>query len=126
MSPQKPPQRNPRFARISPAAEESQSALSDAARDVLAERRRQQEVEGWTPEHDDPYKNGELARAAACYAICSVYGHFKSNAPAGWPWAKIWWKPTDSRRDLVKAAALIMAEIERLDRITAKKSGEQS
>lgn len=27
-----------------------------------------------------------------------------------------WWKPTNRRRDLVKAAALILAEIERLDR----------
>jgi hypothetical protein len=27
-----------------------------------------------------------------------------------------WWKPTNRRRDLVKAGALILAEIERLDR----------
>jgi hypothetical protein len=28
----------------------------------------------------------------------------------------MWWKPKDRRRDLVRAAALIIAEIERLDR----------
>jgi len=33
-----------------------------------------------------------------------------------WPWAEKWWKPKNERRDLVKAAALILAEIERLDR----------
>src|SRR5690606_333611 len=38
-----------------------------AARDVLAERRRQIEAEGWTPGHDDKHAEG-LACAAACYA----------------------------------------------------------
>ena len=31
-------------------------------------------------------------------------------------WSKDWWKPKDKRRDLIRAAALIVAEIERLDR----------
>jgi len=30
-------------------------------------------------------------------------------------WAREWWKPKDRRRDLIRAAALIVAEIERLD-----------
>lgn len=38
-----------------------------------------------------------------------------------WPWDESWWKPTTPRRDLVKAAALILAEIERLDRMAAAK-----
>ena len=33
-----------------------------------------------------------------------------------WPWAAEWWKPKDCRRNLVRAGALILAEIERLDR----------
>jgi hypothetical protein len=33
-----------------------------------------------------------------------------------WPWHDDWWKPKDRRRDLIRAAALIVAEIERLDR----------
>lgn len=35
-----------------------------------------------------------------------------------WPhsWASCWFKPTNRRRDLVKAAALLIAEIDRLDR----------
>lgn len=36
---------------------------------IAAERLRQVEEEGWTPEHDDRHEDGELACAAACYAI---------------------------------------------------------
>jgi hypothetical protein len=42
----------------------------------------------------------------------------KTFSPARWPWSQDWWKPTNPRRDLVKAGALIAAEIERLDRAT--------
>lgn len=85
-----------------------------AAHDVLAERKRQQSAEGWTPDHDDHYTAGELAAAAACYAY---FGWMRTGrAPTEWPWASEWWKPSDRRRDLVKAGALILAEIERLDR----------
>ena len=37
-------------------------------RDVVAERVRQVEQEGWTAEHDDAHDLAELAEAAACYA----------------------------------------------------------
>jgi hypothetical protein len=37
-----------------------------------------------------------------------------------WPWSVQWWKPKDRRRDLVRAGALIVAEIERLDRAAAR------
>lgn len=85
---------------------------SHALLDVAAERRRQQEAEGWTPEHDDQHGKGELAVAAACYARPR---RFKS-APADWPWSQEWWKPKTRRQDLVRATALLLAEIERLDR----------
>ncbi len=88
---------------------------SAAARDVLAERRRQIEAEWWTPEHDNQFVDRELAKAAACYAI--------DNA-AMWPWSMSWWKPSNSRRNLVKAGALILAEIERLDRLPSAPSQE--
>jgi hypothetical protein len=84
-----------------------------AARDVLAERQRQISVEGWTPEHDDMHDNRELAHAAACYAYPELTGVQELKA---WPWAPGWWKPKGYRRNLVKAGALILAEIERLDR----------
>jgi hypothetical protein len=84
-----------------------------AARDVLAERRRQVGAEGWTVAHDDTHCNGEMAQAAACYAIKSA----GLSAPAKfWPWSVHWFKGSDPRRCLVKAGALILADIERIDR----------
>ena len=98
--------------------------ISQAEMDIYDERRRQIDAEGWTPEHDDQHHNGSMARAAAAYAVHTslsdeVYqsGHIN---PAFWPWAEKWWKPTNRRRDLVKAGALIIAEIERLDRLAAR------
>ena len=35
---------------------------------AVAERRRQIEVKGWTPEHDAIHIRGQLIRAAICYA----------------------------------------------------------
>lgn len=94
------------------------NAQSAAARDVLAERRRQVEAEGWTPEHDDQYQHGEMARAAACYASINSY-----PTPSMWPWAPEWWKPRDFRSNYVRAAALLLAEIERIDRAAARPAG---
>lgn len=93
----------------------SEIEMTKAAADVLAERRRQIEAEGWTPEHDDEHSVGEMAKAAACYALVSA--GFNPDATINvWPWHRRWWKPSDTRCNLVKAAALILAEIERLDR----------
>jgi len=95
---------------------------TSAARDVLAERKRQVEAEGWTPEHDDQHGRGQMAGAAACYALGSgVVEHWAAPMAAKdfWPWDAKWWKPSTPRRNLVKAAALILAEIERLDRASS-------
>ena len=99
--------------------------MTDAARDVLAERQRQINAEGWTQGHDDRHAVGELAGAAACYAMQAALDSIgdrrlsrtvKATIGELWPWSAQWWKPTTNRRDLIKAAALIIAEIERLDR----------
>ncbi len=88
--------------------------------DVQAERRRQITAEGWTPEHDDEHDNGEMARAAACYALAGSSAPSDGTAALlvslAWPWDEQWWKPSTARRDMVKACALALAEIERLDR----------
>ncbi|HGN1049647.1 TPA: hypothetical protein ACOB67_000657 [Pseudomonas aeruginosa] len=88
--------------------------------DVQAERKRQVEAEGWTPEHDDEHSHGQMARAAACYALAGSSAPNDGTAALlvslAWPWDEQWWKPTTTRRDLVKACALGLAEIERLDR----------
>ena len=89
-------------------------SLSNAVQSVISERQRQQSVEGWTPEHDDEHAEGEMAEAAACYAMFANHQGF--SLPAHWPWAREWWKQSGQRRDLVKAGALILAEIERIDR----------
>lgn len=100
--------------------------------EIAAERERQIKKEGWSSKHDDQHRDGSLSRAAACYAAhASAYQRVASDVDMtvyrkveprqstgefGWPWAAKWWKPKDPRRDLVRAGALIVAEIERLDR----------
>lgn len=90
-----------------------------ALADVAAERRRQVIQEGWAPERDDKYEAEELAQAAAAYALSAA--GLPDTANDVWPlgWAMSWFKATTPRRDLIKAGALILAEIERLDRATA-------
>lgn len=97
-----------------------------ALADVAAERKRQIADECWTPGHDDEHGNGEMAKAAACYCLTSrspkqlqvsLKGpHQPLPIKAMWPWRMLWFKPKNPRRDLVRAGALILAEIERLDR----------
>lgn len=100
---------------------EQKPVLSQAIADIIAERQRQIAVEGWTQEHDDEHGHGELAAAAACYALLANHQGF--STPAHWPWSPDWWKQTSERNDLIKAGALIAAEIERIDR-TQLRNGE--
>lgn len=90
---------------------------------IQNERIRQTDVEGWTPEHDASHVNGELALVAAYYAMSEKQrldeistNSFVYDAPTGFPWSNEWWKPTPENRikELVKAGALIAAEIDRL------------
>lgn len=99
------------------ALEPAPATPAEAAKDVLAERQRQISTEGWTPEHDDTHINREMAQAAACYTL-NAAGWKTEALRECWPraWASAWFKPTDQRHNLVKAGALILAEIERLDR----------
>lgn len=102
------------------------AAKSKAGSDVLAERQRQIEEEHWSPLHDDKHSTGELAGAAACYALTGVQ-HWAAPLVMKqlWPWEERWWKPVNTRRDLVRAGALILAEIERLDRLAAYRTEQQ-
>lgn len=146
--------------RIFAPAPAVESAQVKAWTDVLAERRRQVEAEGWTPAHDDEHDKGEMAGAAAVYALHgATYKPWQPPEPKGfeavrearkeaskslgtlksalasmraknpapprcWPWHIDWWKPSDPRRNLVKAGALILAEIERLDRASLATDAE--
>lgn len=94
--------------------------------DIKAERLRQMHQEHWSTQHDDRHTRGELAQAAGCYALHAGQPEpaqvRPGYAPQDWPWEARWWKPKDRRRDLVRAGALIVAEIERLDRAAARKT----
>lgn len=108
--------------RILSAIEPQEGWRSRATDDVLAERKRQVDAEGWTLAHDDQHDNGEMAAAAVCYAFTAVRSPHEIQNRI-WPWASDWWRPSDSRRNLVKAGALILAEIERLDRLSTPPAG---
>lgn len=101
-----------------------------AIKDVINERQRQINQEFYSTENDDEYEQNELLRAAVCYAenvvrrgwvFDSNFGpdvYQEEEVPDLWPWDLDFWKPKNPRRDLVRAAALIIAEIERIDRST--------
>ncbi|MDD5484219.1 MAG: hypothetical protein PHP98_11320 [Kiritimatiellae bacterium] len=88
---------------------------------IAEERKRQVEEEGWKAEHDAAHIGGELARAAACYAlpqVMSLQSELISvvvDRGVFWPWSIKCFKPTkdDRVRELQKAGALIAAEIDR-------------
>lgn len=100
---------------------------SQAMVDVFNERQRQIEKEGYSTANDDLYRSNELVRAGAGY-VNQVVGrswtynketpevYQNEEVPEFWPWAESFWKPKSPREDLVRAAALLIAEIERIDR----------
>ncbi|MNT74335.1 hypothetical protein D3C72_2131460 [compost metagenome] len=81
-------------------------------------------AEGWTPEHDDVHANFDMAYAAACYAMADDWTE-EEGTPEHWPWAPHWWKPKSARQNLVRAGALILAEIERRDRAALSREQPQ-
>jgi hypothetical protein len=100
---------------------------ADAAVQMLVERERQINAEGFEPGHDEEHPEGELATAGAFYALASAMA---APAPAAapsrlifyvepdpwefrWPLEPEWWKPKDRLRDLVRAGALLAAEADR-------------
>jgi hypothetical protein len=101
--------------------------MSKALELIAAERARQKSVEGWTEQHDDDHGDDVLARAAACYASPLRHPDPRVSTPLGWPWSGAHWKPTpkDRVRELVKAGALIVAEIERLQRAARPVASER-
>jgi hypothetical protein len=103
--------------------------MSPAVVAIAAERRRQTDVEGWDAAHDDQHTDRSLALVAALYATPIRLTNFAGNDP--WPWryldddlqsrtppSNCWDKREkhDERRRLVISGALLVAELERLDR----------
>lgn len=78
---------------------------------IAAERQRQIDQEGYTPDLDrEHYRDNQLIRAAMAYLTTDQPNTWY------WPWPPSTFKPTpeDRRRELAKAGALIAAEIDRL------------
>ena len=98
---------------------------------IEAERERQIAEEGYDSDHDADHDGGELSDAAACYA-CAASAMIRGASAEelcepiidGYDWMLMWpfdaeWfklKPDDPIRNLVKAGALLAAEIDRLQR----------
>lgn len=86
---------------------------------ILAERKRQVTGEGFTAEHDLTHDRNELTRAAMAYLRSALEPRGATRGRVGyhvvgWPFEPDTWKPEDTPiRDLVKAGALIAAEIDR-------------
>ncbi|HEL7748804.1 TPA: hypothetical protein UL761_000308 [Stenotrophomonas maltophilia] len=97
--------------------------LGPGVQAIAIERQRQMAAERFTSTHDEQYQRGELAKAAVAYAQLAAMeldagtrGHIGwLNPPAIWPWEAHWWKPVDARRDLVRAGALIAAQLDLID-----------
>jgi hypothetical protein len=102
------------------------------AEELAAERTRQISGEGYSLAHDDRHACAELAMAAAAYCLAgasSIHacaatepkaqplpGTMVDTIRRTWPWDLRGFKPQDERRSLVKAGAMIIAEIGRRDR----------
>ena len=90
---------------------------------IAKERERQIEQEDYTSLHDDKHRKFELTLAAMSYCdACAnrdpLAKRISDSRPTSdWPWDVDDWKPSDNViRNLVKAGALIAAEIDRLQR----------
>lgn len=81
---------------------------------IAAERLRQIEQEGYTPEEDRRYNcPSDMIWAGIAHAAAAVSGDF-AEAACIWPWRQDTFKPTNKFRDLEKAGALLAAAHDRL------------
>jgi NTP pyrophosphatase (non-canonical NTP hydrolase) len=97
---------------------------------IAAERIRQIAQKGFTDEHDDEHRLGELTDAAMCFNLAgdgmSLRGWTQEEARREmlafcWPWEDQWCKPAPTAiGNYAKAGALIAAEIDRQKRMQAK------
>ena len=78
---------------------------------ISGERWRQINEEGYDANHDAQHTAGEMIDAACAYLYATLgYGY----APDYWPFDHAGFKPGTKIENLVKAGALIAAEIDRL------------
>jgi len=93
---------------------------SEAIELIWTERERQLAL-GYNAAHDDKRPAGALVDAALCHAM-TRHGHNVAIAKKLWPYASKF-TPAPTQKDaLIRAAALLLAEIERMLR---KEGGAQ-
>lgn len=102
--------------------------MSRGAAMIVKERDRQKREEGFDTAHDDEHSAGEMIDAAYSY-LSAVQDRDADDVdvddpPMAWPWSPDWWKPKDDIRDLVRAGALIAAEIDRRLRAADQRSAK--
>lgn len=111
---------------LAPTSREAMRILTGAAlQAVIAERVKQVDRYGRTLASDLATNDrADLALAGTSYANAAIdqitatgkEPDLAKPDPMTWPWAAMHWKPeADARNNLVKAAALIWAAIDRLD-----------
>lgn len=93
---------------------------------INRERNRQIAVEGYSAQHDDQHKGGELFLGAECYHFAGDLGRYilSDEVPQGvipppkhWPFEATAWKPGSTpRRNYEKAGAMYLAELHRYER----------
>lgn len=114
--------------------EQNDDMMKTGVEMIQAERDRQLQELNHTPDRDDTYANGQLASVASIYAKYATSEHFSEGlwlgnmdaAPTGWPWRDGLWNPTTPKRMLIKAGALIAAELDRLQRIELRAEAARS
>lgn len=84
--------------------------------ELVLKEREEQIAKGFDMKHDLQHDRGELALAASCYTLPEAFRDLRGFGPARWPFEPRSWKPSPENRkqELVKAAALLLAELERL------------
>jgi hypothetical protein len=78
---------------------------------IAAERRRQKDDEGYSFRHDIGHHGGDrrdLEAAANCYLLMD----YSPATPEQWPWGPEFWKPKDRLSNLIRAGALLLAQID--------------
>ncbi len=86
--------------------------LTKAEQDVLAERASQRIK--WGDTHDDEH-DWSIKEAAICYA--QGYMTWRpGQSEQRWPWEHAAWKPRGQRENIVRATAMLIAELDRMDR----------
>lgn len=88
---------------------------------LVAEERAHQVFDlGWTLDHDREFNpDGELVLGAIAYAkLARRQARFTGEdtfRPADWPWDGTYWNPAeDPAENLIKAAAMLLAEARRI------------